>query len=365
MPTSRDRSRRDPLARSVQAGSLLLVLTAAAPRLAAQAPGQAPADSLRVRRGDTLWDLARQRLGSATRWPDIFALNVGVVADPHWIYPGQRLRLPGELPDAAPSDASAVDVEELPSSASLAFVVHAPSGARAAASGTRVAADTLRSGEWLTMPFVAAPGSPHGAGSVVAGVDVGPSGSRTAQRRFQRYDRIVLTLPSDVAATPGNAVLLVRRGPDLRGGQVLLPTGVATIERQEGGLVTARLTRVFDMVEGGQAVVALPAEPATGTASDAAPLESRIAWIAGSAELPTLYSAVVLAAGAREGVREGDRFELVADGHALGENATLPETRAAVARVIRVTEFGSTALIVSQQQPAVAAGMRVRRLPSR
>jgi hypothetical protein len=339
---------------------------AAAPSLAAQAAGQAPADSLQVRRGDTLWDLARQRLGSATRWPDIFALNVGVVADPHWIYPGQRLRLPGDPPDAAPSDASAVDVdEELPSSASLAFVVHAPSGARAGDGRARLAADTLRSGEWLTMPFVAAPGSPHGAGSVVAGVDVGPSGARTATRRFQRYDRIVLTLPSDVAATPGNAVLLVRRGPDLRGGQVLLPTGVATIERQEGGLVTARLTRVFDMVEGGQAVVALPAEPATGTASDATPLESRIAWIAGSAELPTLYSAVVLAAGAREGVREGDRFELVADGHALGENAVLPETRAAVARVIRVTEYGATALIVSQQQPAVTAGMRVRRLPSR
>src|SRR5690348_8700018 len=87
MPTSRDRSHRDLLARSVQAGSLLLTLTAAAPRLVAQAPAAAP-DSLQVRRGDTLWDLARQRLGTASRWPDIFALNVGVVADPHWIYPG-------------------------------------------------------------------------------------------------------------------------------------------------------------------------------------------------------------------------------------------------------------------------------------
>ena len=129
--------------------------------------------------------------------------------------------------------------------------------------------------------------------------------------------------------------------------------------------MTARLTRVFDMVEGGQAVIPLPAEPTPGSGSDATALESRIAWIAGSAELPTLYSAIVIAAGAREGVREGDRFELVTDGRSLGRDTTLPETRAAVARVIRVTEYGSTALIVSQQQPAVVAGMRVRRLTTR
>jgi hypothetical protein len=375
MPTSRVRPRRTPPSRFLRAGSLLVALSAVARPVVAQQLAGPVADSLQVRRGDTLWGIARDRLGSPYRWSDIFTLNVGVVSDPHWIYPGQRLRLPGgsaQAAPAAPADAIAVaepESEEMPSSASLAFIAHritpAPATPASGAGRRLTAADTIRSGEWFTVPFVAAPGAPRGSGKVVAGIDVGPKGAHDAERRFQRYDRLVLTLPSDVAATVGNVVLLVRRGPDLRGGQVLLPTGIAVIDGVQNGMTTARLTRVFDDVQGGQAVVALPAEPAMATSGAATPLESRIAWISGSAELPTLYGAFVIAAGAREGVREGDRFEVVAEGRRLDAETRLPETRSAIARVIRVTEYGATALIVSQEQPAVAAGMRVRRLTTR
>lgn len=46
-----------------------------------------------VARGDTLWDLARTYLGDSTRWPEIYNLNTNIVADPHWIYPGQALKI--------------------------------------------------------------------------------------------------------------------------------------------------------------------------------------------------------------------------------------------------------------------------------
>lgn len=41
--------------------------------------------------GDTLWDLSQQYLGSAWYWPKVWSYNPEI-ANPHWIYPGNRVR---------------------------------------------------------------------------------------------------------------------------------------------------------------------------------------------------------------------------------------------------------------------------------
>ncbi|HEX8906428.1 MAG TPA: LysM peptidoglycan-binding domain-containing protein, partial [Longimicrobiaceae bacterium] len=72
----------------------------AAATLAAAGPLAAQRDTVPegrvhvVRRGDTLWDLARQYLSDPFLWPEIFRLNTDVVRDPRWIYPNERLVLP-------------------------------------------------------------------------------------------------------------------------------------------------------------------------------------------------------------------------------------------------------------------------------
>ncbi len=49
-----------------------------------------------VRRGDTLWDLSGHYYGNPWQWPRIWSQNPQV-ENPHWIYPGDQLRLqPGD-----------------------------------------------------------------------------------------------------------------------------------------------------------------------------------------------------------------------------------------------------------------------------
>jgi hypothetical protein len=46
-----------------------------------------------VQKGDTLWDLSRSFADSPWVWPELWTENSAVIANPHLIYPGQKIRL--------------------------------------------------------------------------------------------------------------------------------------------------------------------------------------------------------------------------------------------------------------------------------
>jgi len=47
-----------------------------------------------VKSGDSLSKIAKELLGDANRWPEIFEANKDQIKDPNLIHPGQELRIP-------------------------------------------------------------------------------------------------------------------------------------------------------------------------------------------------------------------------------------------------------------------------------
>lgn len=76
-------------------GSAVTASAPAAPTAAANGISQ-PAKMVAVKKGDTLSKIAKEQLGNANRYPEIFEANRPMLKDPDEIFPGQILRIPAE-----------------------------------------------------------------------------------------------------------------------------------------------------------------------------------------------------------------------------------------------------------------------------
>jgi LysM repeat protein len=361
--------------RSRQRGRLIRVTAIAAIGIAAARPqmlvGQEPANPLpkthSVKRGDTLWDISKTYLGDAFLWPEIYRLNTDIIEDPHWIYPNEVLKLPGQqarvvavTPPPAPAPAPKVQIPT-PS------VTPAPARDTAPPPRpTEPPRSSVRVGEYSAAPWVDQRKGPSGSGYIVQAADI-PGIASHDQSRLQLYDKVMLSPPA--GSEPGRQVYLAYRfGPLIEDlGQVIIPTGLIEVSHiaPEGEASVGRVVKMFGPVTEGQRLIPYDTSAAV-VRGRAAPVKNgstgMVRWIFKEPVLPSLQNYVVLDISSRDSVKIGDQIELYQPRQRPNEDRplALPEVSIARAQVLRVTPFGATAIIVSQDQPHIQEGTSAR-----
>lgn len=362
-------------------------VTVAAAQDTASAAQAAPSTERahRVREGDTLWDLSRVYLNDPFLWPEIYRLNQDVVEDPHWIYPGEMLRLPAGAADpaAAAADATVLEQRDVPVETVLSERVmpretvfdqgfarpsyRAPAVSVVSNPGTaappRVRA--LSAHELLAAPWVAPLGTIPGSGELLE--TVAPSGIAYSElvEFLQVFDRVYATLPASAVGAIGEQFLVVSQGPALTDSTALvIPTGIVEVERRpDGEAASVRVLRLFGTMKLGDRLIPMPVlnvpEDVLPTPRELGMMAS-VVWVNNDDILPTTQDYLVLDAKLRDGVTLGDQFTLVLPRRESTSGVTLPEEPIALTRVVRATDHGVTVMIIDQRHPSIKVGTRAR-----
>jgi hypothetical protein len=372
------------LGRSLSA-ALLITAVVSSPAIA-QARSEATTHT--VKRGDTLWDIAKQYLGDPYLWPEIYRVNTDQIEDPHWIYPGEVLQLAAHAPAAAAAPAPAKPTEPAPAAASelapekvaapepvqagsaTVFTPQVVTFGRGTAARAPYVPPRVPLGDILRAPFYGQRGGPRGAGQVLGRVDIPGIYIEHAEKDFHLFDRVLMVPPYGSDAKVRDKFIAYDLGPtDEDIGTVVIPVALFSVVRapQNNEPAIVEILEMYGQLSMESLVMPLDT---VGTGGRGKPVAvpagayrtAHITEVQTPAVLATLYSYVMFDLTANDGIHIGDEITIFRprdEMRAVGGPAH-PEVQIGTGQIVRVTPFGATARVLTQQQPAIQRGESVR-----
>ncbi|HET9293489.1 MAG TPA: LysM peptidoglycan-binding domain-containing protein [Gemmatimonadales bacterium] len=398
--------------------TLLLAACAVLFPAVAQAQEGTLPDTHTVREGDTLWDIAKRYFGDPFTWPQVYKLNTAVVEDPHWIYPGEVLRLKGEGVSAVPPDTMQVVPQAVPP---VEVVQAAPDTAAAPADTAAVPTDTilvagdsipaaaarvaegpiegdpvalfgkrktkaemaatlhayadrsyrpLRPSEFYASGFLTE-GKKLPFGEVIGMVE--PTQIATLANRSTAFEYTIIGVkpPSGAAYQVGDSLLLASIGLDFGSfGDAVVPTGIGRVVAVGSNQTTVEVVALYGRVLPGQRTLLLERFTPGGQEHAVMVADGVEANVLGSRDrqfLKGTQDVMFLDKGRDAGIAPGDLFEMRRTPESRVEGADTIDEPMGMLQVVRVGERTSTALVVGVIAPDVQPGTRARqvaKLPS-
>src|SRR4051812_5418204 len=383
--------------------------SAAAPKAVAAVRDSAGQDSLpkthTVRKGDTLWDLAQHYLRDPFLWPGIYRLNTDVVEDPHWIYPGEILRIaPSDNIASVPTmdtpvpqvggDSSSLVADSArgngtDSTDALARGPQQPSMAEGeeAAPGLLFPERKPRSVSEILKSYTNQPYRPlrrsefYSSGFLTEnqrlpyGRVLGPVTPQQIKAVNSRanampFSAISVQPPSGATYAVGDSLLLLQVGKEIEPyGNVIAPTGVARVTETLDGHYVAQIVATYGPIRNGQRTLPIESfNPGAGTRAVAVSGGVRGSMIGGLGrqELKEPQMVVFINKGRSDGVSVGDLFEVRRRPGRTSEGLIRVNELMATMQIVHVRDRTATAILLTVVSPDIPPGtdvMQVAKLP--
>jgi LysM repeat protein len=382
------------------------VLLVAIPSSAALAQEPLP-QTHTVKKGDTLWDLAQHYLRDPFLWPGIFRQNTDVVEDPHWIYPGEILRIAPvdnvaavpTMDTPVPSNSASTDSSNAndsttatgipdstdalargPQQPSLAeesddqkplFTTERPrTVAEILKAYTNQPYRPLRRSEFYSSGFLTENQSlPYGR---VLG-PVTPQQIKAVNSRANAlpYTTIAVEAPKGATYEVGDSLLVLQLGREIDPfGEIVVPTGVARIIETVDEHYLANVVSTFGAIRNGQRVLPLESFSA-GVGRRAVPVSDGVRGSLiggmGRQELKEPQMVVFINKGRQDGVAPGDLFEVRRRPQRLPDGTIRVNELMATLQIVHVRDRTATAVVLNVISPDIPPGtdvLQVAKLPS-